>query len=216
MDEPTASLSDRETRALLQICKELRAAGVSILYVSHRLEEIFTIADRVTVLRDGAKIETRKTKSLQHGELVSMMVGRTIQEHDRRPSAHSAPTGSTNHDAVLSIDRLTRDGSFRDISLSVRRGEVVGLAGLVGAGRSEVVKAIFGIDAYDSCTVTINGEVLPGRNPRVSADRGIALVPEDRQHEGLVLQMSITKNISFAALKRLTRLSKRLTPLYRL
>ena len=206
MDEPTASLSAREASALLQVARRLRKSGVSILYVSHRLEEVFEIADRVTIFRDGEKVATRPTSSLNRDSLVHLMVGRDIAKPDL-PNTKSNCPEDTAADAtpVLQIEGLSRFGAFRNVSFSVGRGEVVGLAGLVGAGRSEVARAIFGIDAYDAGTVKINTRELQPKDPQTAVKLGVALVPEDRQHEGLVLPMTTKENISFAILRQLTR-----------
>lgn len=200
MDEPTASLSARETEVLLQLVRKLRRQGVSVLYVSHRLEEVFQIADRVSVLRDGQLVETRSAANLDTEKLIRMMVGREAAELvDRKEQA------GTIGEVVLQVDGLTRTGVFRDVSFQVRSGEVVGMAGLVGAGRSEVARALFGIDARQSGTVTLAGQELPSGNVEAAMRRGLALVPEDRQHEGLVLPMTVGANLSLAALGSLTR-----------
>lgn len=200
MDEPTASLSARETQALLRIVRQLRGQGVSILYVSHRLEEIFAIADRVTVLRDGCRIETRDIRSVTTDDLIRMMVGREIES----PGAFSDRIPATDR-RVLEVEHLTRHGRFKDISFHVHAGEIVGLCGLVGAGRSEIARAIFGIDRYDSGVVRVAGRVLPSGSVRQAIAAGVALVPEDRQHEGLILPLSVSANLSLVMLRALTR-----------
>lgn len=201
MDEPTASLSARETAALLKIIRQLRNDGVTVLYVSHRLEELFEIADRVTVLRDGERVETRQVEDLHRTELIKLMVGR----HCEDLVAPATVTKSETCEPILKVTGLTREPDFRDISLSVNAGEVVGLAGLIGAGRSEVARAIFGIDPYDSGSIKIDGIPLKGHDPKAATDAGIGLVPEDRQHEGLVLPMTVSSNLTFPSLRRLTR-----------
>jgi len=200
MDEPTASLSARETQVLLQLVQQFRREGVSVLYVSHRLEEVFQVADRVTVLRDGQLVETRATSGITSNELVRLMVGREAAELVGRHES-SGPVG----EIVLRVDGLTRAGAFEEISFTVRAGEVVGLAGLVGAGRSEVARAVFGIDSYDSGTITVGDQQIPQGNVAAAMALGLALVPEDRQHEGLVLPMSVGDNLSLAVLSSLTR-----------
>jgi rhamnose transport system ATP-binding protein len=200
MDEPTASLSARETEALLNIIRQLRVDGVSVLYISHRLEEIFQIADRVTVLRDGEVIASRAISEVIRHDLIQWMVGRNVDEligHHHRRTDFGPP--------VLEVRELTRAGVFHNISLTVRAGEILGLAGLVGAGRSDVAKAIFGIERYDSGHVVVSGKPLPTGLVQASLAAGIALVPEDRQHEGLVLDMSVGHNLSLAMLSRLRR-----------
>jgi rhamnose transport system ATP-binding protein len=200
MDEPTASLSARETDVLLAIVRRLRNEGVTILYVSHRLEEIFDIADRVTVFRDGHYVNTRGTADIGKEELIGMMVGREVEELTQRHE-HAGGIGGVRFE----IKQLTSGTVFQDISITIRAGEIVGLAGLVGAGRSEVARAAFGIDVYESGEVQIDGTPLPPNDVRASLDRGLGLVPEDRQHEGLVLPMTVRENLSLAILRRLTR-----------
>ncbi len=200
MDEPTASLSARETRVLLRLIDQLRRDGVSVLYVSHRLEEVFQISDRVTVLRDGQRVGTVLTRDLTTNDLIEMMVGREIHELERL-----ADSKSTAGAVALEVQGLTREGAFHNVSFAVRQGEVVGLAGLVGAGRSEVVRAIFGIDGYESGQIVVAGKTLPPGSVTAAIAAGIALVPEDRQHEGLVLPMSVAANLSLAVLRRLQR-----------
>lgn len=200
MDEPTASLSARETQVLLQLVRQFRSQGVSVLYVSHRLEEVFQIADRVTVLRDGQRVDTRDISAIDTPELIRLMVGREAAELVGRHE-HQGTIG----DSVLQVTGLTRTGAFEDVTFDVRAGEVVGLAGLVGAGRSEVARAVFGIDSCDSGTVTIAGNRLPRGNVSAAMAQGLALVPEDRQHEGLVLPMPVAANVSLAALSSLSR-----------
>ncbi|MBX3438984.1 MAG: sugar ABC transporter ATP-binding protein [Planctomycetaceae bacterium] len=200
LDEPTASLSARETQVLLQLVRQFRSDGVSVLYVSHRLEEVFQIADRVTILRDGQRVDTREVSTVDTDELIRMMVGREAAELVGR---HEHP--GTLGDVVLRVDGLSREGGFHDVSLTVRAGEIVGLAGLVGAGRSEVARALFGMDTYESGTVTVRGRQLPPGRVAAAIAQGLALVPEDRQHEGLVLPMTVGSNLSLAALSSLTR-----------
>ena len=198
MDEPTASLSARETETLLNVVRQLRADGVSTLYVSHRLEEIFEIADRVTVLRDGQFVATHPVTELDIAKVIQLMVGRNIGEVQCIES-------QGKREAVLVVDQLTRRGAFRDVTFSVHSGEVVGLAGLVGAGRSEIARAIFGIDRFESGSVRMNGTLLTQNTVRESMAAGIALVPEDRQREGLVLEMTVAENLSLATLPSLSR-----------
>ena len=203
MDEPTASLSGRETQVLFGIIRQLRSEGVSVLYVSHRLEEIFELADTVTVLRDGELAGTRGVGEVDRAGLIGLMVGRQVEES---PAARvTAEPG----EVMLRVSGLTRAGAFEDVSFDVRAGEVVAVAGLVGAGRSELARAIFGVDEYDGGTVELAGGKLPGGSPRAAIRRGLALVPEDRQHEGLVLPMSVGANLTLAVLRSLTRLGLR-------
>ncbi len=200
LDEPTASLSQRECEALFATLRRLQSEGVALLYVSHRLDEIFALADRVTVLRDGAHIATKDIKEVDKAELIRLMVGRdVVEEYEAREGIG---------DPVLQVENL-HGGAFHNINFEVRAGEIVGLAGLVGAGRSEVARAIFGVDDYESGTINLNGEPLPKGDVRAAAARGVALVPEDRQHQGLVLPMSVGENISLAVLKSLAGVAGR-------
>ena len=197
MDEPTASLSSRETEVLVMTVRRLRDQGVSVLYVSHRLGEIFELADRVTVLRDGRHVETCAISEITEPQLIKMMVGRGTHWIQRRHTQEFGPT-------QLEVIKLNGD-AFADVSLSVRSGEIVGLAGLVGAGRSELARAIVGLDRYSSGEVRVGGHRLPANSVQASLKRGLVLVPEDRQHEGLVLPMTVTENMTMAVLPRLTR-----------
>lgn len=208
MDEPTASLSVRETEVLMAQIRELRNQGISVLYVSHRLDEVFAISDRITVLRDGRWVATESAQELTRSQLIERMVGRSLDAEvtERREIAAHAPVR-------LRVDGLTRNGCFHDVGFEVRAGEILGLGGLVGAGRSEVVRALFGIDPLDAGTVEVDGRPLRLGSVDASLEAGVALVPEDRQHEGLVLPMSIAENVSLASLRQWTRwgcVSKRL------
>ena len=194
LDEPTASLSARETRTLFRIIRQLQAEGVSILYISHRLEEVFELAARVTILRDGKLVETRAIADVTRDELVRRMVGRELLAEERQET--STALGET----LLDVRGLTRHGVFHDVTLSVRAGEIVGLGGLVGAGRSEVAAAIFGIDRPEQGTVSVGGTPLPPGSVTQAIERGLALVPEDRQHQGLVLPLSVGTNLLLSVL----------------
>lgn len=200
MDEPTASLSARESQVLFRLVHQLRAEGISVLYVSHRMEEVFDLSDRVTVLRDGRKVETRAINEISPPELIRLMVGREIQELSR-DGCHESPTGTEK----LSVRGLSRSGQFRDVSFEVRAGEIVGLAGLVGAGRSEVAQTIFGIQAPDSGEIHIAGRLLHAGSVQDAIREGVALVPEDRQHQGLVLPLSIGTNLILTMIPKLAR-----------
>ncbi|BDI31195.1 ribose import ATP-binding protein RbsA [Capsulimonas corticalis] len=194
MDEPTASLSARETQTLFRIIRQLQSEGVAILYVSHRMEEVFALSSRVTILRDGKLVETRAIADVSRNELVKLMVGRELLAEESRESA-TAPG-----EVMLDVRGLTRPGVFRDITFSVRKGEIVGLAGLVGAGRSEVAASIFGVDRPESGSVRVAGDTLaPGSVPK-AIGRGVALVPEDRQHQGLVLPLTVGTNLLLSVL----------------
>ncbi|HVS70648.1 MAG TPA: sugar ABC transporter ATP-binding protein [Phycisphaerae bacterium] len=202
MDEPTASLSTRETEVLFRIIRQLKSEGVSILYVSHRMEEIFLLSDRVTVFRDGQYVGTRNTPEIHQDELIKMMVGRELLQVEGVVKSEAEHAGGKT---ILDVRNLTRTGVFRDISFAVRAGEIVGMAGLVGAGRSEVARAVFGADAADEGTVLIDGNPLRNHDMEAALAAGVALVPEDRQHLGLVLPMSVAANLSMAVLSEVTR-----------
>jgi ribose transport system ATP-binding protein len=197
MDEPSATLTEHELRNLFELIASLRSRGESIIYISHRLEEIFSIADRVTVLRDGHHIGTRRIAETSRDELIRMMVGRELKESiPKRPAAPGRP--------MLEVRNLTRAGAFRDVSFTARAGEIVGLGGLVGAGRTEVVRAIFGADPVDAGEIVLDGRPIQVRSPRDAIRLGIGLAPEDRKGLGLILSMAVRENISLAHLDALT------------
>ncbi|GAA5613304.1 sugar ABC transporter ATP-binding protein [Streptomyces platensis] len=203
MDEPTAVLTSEEVETLFEIVRELRDAGVGIIFITHHLEEIGALGDRVTVLRDGRSV-AEVPASTDEDELIRLMVGRDIAEQypRRRPDEPGAP--------LLRVRGLTRNGTtagpvFEGIDFEVRAGEVVGLAGLVGAGRTEVVRAVFGVDRYDAGTVEIDGKELARGDVRAAMRAGLGLVPEDRKGQGLVLDASLQDNLTLARLDRDTR-----------
>ena len=198
MDEPTASLSPRETADLFAIVNELKSHGVSTIFISHHLEETFELSDRTTVLRDGQLVSTRPTSELTKPELIQLMVGRDLADHDPKKPVEVG-------DEILRVEGLTRVGVFEDVSFSARAGEIVGLAGLVGAGRTEVVRGIFGADPIDAGRVLIDGEEVSIKSPRDAIDHGIALLTEDRKNQGLVLLFDVRENITLPVLDRLTR-----------
>jgi rhamnose transport system ATP-binding protein len=197
MDEPTAALSPVEARRLFTVVETLRADGAAVVFISHRLEEVFAICQRVTVLRDGKLILSQPLSGLTPEDLIRAMVGRDLVFGEHEP--HQAGR------KVLGVERLTREGVFIDISFDVHAGEVVALAGLVGSGRSEVVNAIFGIDRYDAGAVEISGQKLTRGSPTAAMSAGIGLVPEDRRQHGLVMELSTARNIALASLARLRR-----------
>ncbi|HVP10797.1 MAG TPA: sugar ABC transporter ATP-binding protein [Phycisphaerae bacterium] len=199
MDEPTSSLSQTETSRLFEIVAHLRRQGVTIVYISHRLEEISRLCDRVTVLRDGRFIQTLPTASASTDEIVRLMIGRPFKRYFPDHVARRAGQ------ELLVVKGLSSPGKFEDLSFVVRSGEVVGMAGLVGAGRSEAACAIFGIDRYTEGSITLRGRPLLVRSPREAIERGIGMVPEDRQRQGLVLSMSCRENLSLSFLARLRR-----------
>jgi rhamnose transport system ATP-binding protein len=193
MDEPTAALTTSEVDRLFRIVETLRSHGNAVLFISHRLEEIFAICQRVTVMRDGRHVLTQPVGELTTQSVIRAMVGR-----DMAAMFPKVP-GQTGR-VVLEVDRLTREGVFTDVSFEVRSGEIVALAGLVGAGRSEVARAVFGIDRWDAGSVEIDGRSLPAGSPTAAMAAGIALVPEDRRQQGLVMDFSIERNIALASL----------------
>ena len=199
MDEPTSSLTGREVRQLFSIIEDLTAEGVGVVYISHRLEEIFEISDRITVLRDGHHIKTAPASELDAEELVRLMVGRPLNELFTR--SESSP-GET----VLEVRGLTRKGEFEGVDLALRRGEILGLAGLVGAGRTEVAQSIFGIRQSDSGGIFVDGEEVKIHSPQTAMERGIFYVPEERRSQGLILPFSIKNNITLSILDRISRL----------
>jgi rhamnose transport system ATP-binding protein len=197
MDEPTAALSPNEVDRLFTTVRGLRDRGVAIIFISHRLEEVTAIADTVTVLRDGTHVATRPASLLAHDEIVRLMVGRSLEALFPKEDAEIG-------DVVFKAEGLRRRGVFSDVSFELRRGEIVGLAGFVGAGRTEVARALFGIDRIDGGRITIDGRRFRPRSPRAALSRGLAYLPEDRLNQGLVQQMSIARNASMAVLPKLT------------
>jgi rhamnose transport system ATP-binding protein len=198
MDEPTAALSAVEAGRLMDVARRLRDRGAAVVFVSHRLDEVFALCDRYTVMRDGATVAEALVAGSSPAEVVRLMVGRPLAElFPKLP----AEVGST----VLVVEGLTRIGHFENVSFTVRTGEIVAFAGLVGSGRSEVVRAIFGIDRYDAGSVLLHGKPLPPGDPRAAIKGGVALVPEDRRQQGLMMDASIARNVAITVLDRLRR-----------
>jgi ABC-type sugar transport system ATPase subunit len=193
LDEPTSALSEAETEALFDALRRLRSQGVGMIYITHRLEEIARLADRVTVLRDGESIGTQGTTDLDRTQLIRWMVGRDVKDHFRRPTSHATTP-------ALEVDGL-RSAKVHGVSIEVRHGEILGFAGLVGSGRSEMARAIFGIDPVDSGQIKVDGREVTINGPRDALDAGIVLVPEDRKLQGLVLSQSVTFNATLPWLK---------------
>ena len=197
MDEPTAALTEREIQHLFKVINTLRKQNVSIVYISHRMEEIFTICDRITVMRDGKTVDTKSIPETNFDEVVRKMVGRELE--DRFP-ARKPIVG----DVVLEVEDLSRVGEFQNVSFSVRSGEIVGFSGLMGAGRTEIMRAIFGLSHPDHGVIKMNGEEIRIHYPAQAVEKGIGFITEDRKVEGLVLDFSIRENI---ALPNLTSFS---------
>lgn len=201
MDEPTAALTAAEIDELFRIIRELRNQGVGIVYISHRLEELYRIADRVTVMRDGRTIDTMRIEDVTIDQIISMMVGRTIYE----ASPEIPENGS--QDIALEVRDLNRGDTLTEISFKIKKGEIVGFAGLMGAGRTEVARAIFGADPIDSGEIYVNGKKVTIRRPSDAVRHGIGYLSEDRKRYGLTLDMDVETNIVLAAFRRfLTRL----------
>ncbi|WP_246685884.1 sugar ABC transporter ATP-binding protein [Mesorhizobium sp. B2-4-6] len=197
LDEPTSSLSEHETAALFRILRKMRGEGIAIVYISHRLKEVLEIADEVTVLRDGSMIETRPIEGITAAEMIRLMVGREVSNVFPKSPAKIGTS-------VLRVERIGDGASFRDISFDVRAGEILGLTGLVGAGRSEVARAIFGLSRLAEGSVSVNGRKVVISSPSEAVRAGIAYVPEDRKGDGIVPGMSVRENISLPILRRLT------------
>ena len=199
MDEPTAALSAVEVSRLFTVVRSLRDEGAAILFISHRFEEITELCQRVTIMRDGKHVVTELVAGLTVDDMIRRMVGRDL-------SALFPKQDVAAGDVLLEVSGLSREGVFRDISFSVRAGEIVALAGLVGAGRSEVMQAVFGVDPYDSGTVRVDGKRLKPGSPRAAMAAGMALVPEDRRQQGLVMELSIERNVTLPRARKLARL----------
>jgi rhamnose transport system ATP-binding protein len=199
MDEPTSSLTLNEVADLFRLVRRLRADGTAVIFISHRLEELFEIADRVTVLRDGSYVGTRLMKDITRDDLIRMMVGRTITNLFPKQDVRAG-------DVVLKVEHLTRAGSFHDVSFDLRRGEILGLAGLVGAGRTNVARAIFGVEPATEGRIQVEGREVAITSPQQAIELGLAYVPEDRQLHGLIPTMPITPNISLPILHQYARI----------
>lgn len=199
LDEPTAALSAPEVTELFTIVRQLCTRGVAILFISHRLEEVFSLADRLTVLRDGRQIVTAPVNEMNTETVIRHMVGRELSDLFPRGRAEIG-------EVVLEVRHLTRPGAFADISFELHQGEILGLAGLVGAGRSEVARVLFGIDRAEGGTVALRGRYVTIRSPRQALALGIAYVPEDRHQQGLVMTFSIASNITLPILRQVSRL----------
>ena len=189
MDEPTAALSGVEVQRLFAVARSLRDEGRALVFISHRFDEVFDLCDMVTVMRDGEYISTHMISETSVGEMVAAMVGREVGDLFPKKAAEiGAP--------VLEVEGLSSTGVFHDVTFTVRAGEIVGLAGLVGAGRSEIARAVFGVDGYESGSVRVNGRPVTPGNPRAAISAGMAFIPEDRRKQGLVIDASVTRNVA--------------------
>lgn len=197
MDEPTSSLTLTEVEELFRIIRQLRESGTAVIFISHRLEELFALADRVTILRDGHYVATRELAGVETEELIQMMVGRQVDELFPK---QEAPRGAP----LLEARNLTTRGKFENVSFDIHAGEILGLSGLIGAGRTDVARALFGIQPLHAGSIAVEGQEVTIRNPQQAMSLGLAFVPEDRQHHGLVLPMSIAANITLPILPRFT------------
>jgi inositol transport system ATP-binding protein len=207
MDEPTSALSENETEKLFQIMRDLKAQGLSIIFVTHRLEEVLRICDRITVLRDGRNVGSANVKDIALNDIIRMMVGRSVDELFHRAGKHEYG------DVALQVVNLSRYGTtqdpnasvLHDISFEVRRGEILGLAGLVGAGRTELARVIFGADPFFQGSIEVNGRPVRINSPADAIRYGIGLVPEDRKQQALFLSLAVRENASITVLNRLLR-----------
>jgi len=189
MDEPTAALSGVEVDRLFAVARSLRDEGRALVFISHRFDEVFGLCDTVTVMRDGAYISTQRIDETSVDEMVALMVGREVGDlFPKTPASIGAP--------VLVVEGLSSAGVFHDVSFEVRAGEIVGLAGLVGAGRSEIARAVFGVDRYDSGSVRLKGDPVAPHSPRAAIRAGMAFIPEDRRKQGLVTDASVARNVA--------------------
>lgn len=195
MDEPTSAITEREVEKLFEIIKMLTSQGKSIIYISHKMDEIFKIADDITVLRDGCFIDSKPSAELNHDQLISLMVGRELKDVYQSKTAK-------NETVFMEVKNLTRKGSFENISFTVHQGEVIGIAGLVGAGRTEVVESIFGVYPPHSGEIYINQKKVVHKHPKQAINNGIALVTEDRKQTGLNLTGSVRDNITLVNLRK--------------
>lgn len=199
MDEPTSSISKKETEILFRLIKDLKKNGVSIIYISHRMEELFEICDRITIMRDGKTITTLITEEIKsEEELVNLMIDKKLDQFF--PKRHVEIK-----DEILRVENLTRNGVFKDVSFNVRKGEIFGIGGLVGSKRSEIVESIFGLTSFDSGKLFFNGKQVKFKDPSIAIKNGIGLITEDRKRTGLFLQMTVKENITMPGLSKISK-----------
>ena len=196
MDEPTAALSEKDSKSLFQVIEKLKNKGVGIIYISHRIEEVFNITDRVTVMRDGKFIGTKKTKGTEQKDIISMMIGRELNQFF--PEIKSEKKG-----VMMSVSDLNIDGIIEDISFEVSRGEILGLFGLVGSGCLNIARSLIGVDDIDDGEISIDGERVNIKNPKNALDNKVGFIPIDRKHEGLTLDFSVKQNLTLQNINRL-------------
>ena len=196
MDEPTAALSEKDSKSLFEVIDKLKSQGVGIIYISHRIEEVFNITDRVSVMRDGMFIGTKTTKSAKKKEIISMMIGRELNQFF--PEIKSEKKG-----IALKVSGLNIDGIIEDINFEVQRGEIVGLFGLVGSGCLNIARSIVGVDSIDQGDIDIDGRKVSIKDPKSSMKNKIGFIPIDRKHEGLTLDFSVKQNLSLQSLEQL-------------
>ena len=201
MDEPTASLAKHEAEALFALIERLKAKGIAIIYISHRMDEIYRIADRITVLRDGVRVLTESLKSVTPAQIVEAIVGKQAAAH----LVHQDRSANIKNEIVLEVEGLSAGPKLNGISMHVKRGEIVGLAGLMGSGRTELVNTLFGILKPTAGTIKINGKELSISSPKEAIRNRIALIPEDRRSQGLVLDHPVTENLTLPLLDKLQR-----------
>lgn len=199
MDEPTAALTDTEIEELFKIIKDLKAEGVAIVYISHRMEELKKISDRITIMRDGCYVNTVNTKDVSLDEIISMMVGRTIYHNPRGSSKNS------KGEVVLEVKNLNRGKTIKDVSFKLHKGEILGFAGLMGAGRTEVARAIFGADKLESGKILIKGKEVKVRQPKDAVEHGVGYLSEDRKRYGLTISETVEENVSLASVEKFTK-----------
>ncbi|HFL2491829.1 TPA: sugar ABC transporter ATP-binding protein [Clostridioides difficile] len=199
MDEPTSSISKKETEILFRLINDLKESGVSIIYISHRMEELFEICDRITIMRDGKTISTLNTKDISsEEELVNLMIDRKLDQFFPKRKVEIK-------EEIMRVESLTKNNVFNDISFNIRKGEILGIGGLVGSKRSEIVEAIFGLRTYDSGKIYLNNEEVKFKTPSDAIENGLGLITEDRKGTGLFLQMSVKENTTMAGLKKISK-----------
>jgi ribose transport system ATP-binding protein len=199
LDEPTSVLASSEVEQLFKLLRELRSKGVAIIYISHRLEEIFRLCDRITVMKDGCYVGTYEAAELNDKKLVSLMIGRTLESYFPARESHIGKP-------VFRVENVSAGKAVKNVSFEVREGEVLGISGLVGAGRTETLRAVFGADPLDSGRVYLNGRQIRIKSPMSAVKQGIAMLPEDRKAHGVLLKMPIRTNITLTRLKSMTGL----------